>query len=125
MICGIGIDLVEIERIKAIYGQYGDRFLDRFFSSREKALISKRKSGKINMLAGRFAAREAVIKALGNRPGRQVFLREIEILNDESGQPYAVLAPDLANRLGQVKVHISITHENKYAAAVAVLSDEV
>ena len=124
MIHGIGIDLVEIERIRAIFNSYGDHFLDRFFSNREIIQMKKRNSGLINTLAGHFSAREAVIKALGNRAGRQIFLREIEILNDESGRPYVVLAPDLTEKIGNLTIHISVTHEKNYAAAVAVLSDE-
>ncbi len=109
MIKGIGIDLVEIDRFKNILGRWGDRFLKRVFSSRE----IERYRNSPSSLAGRFASKEAFLKALGIGFGK-VKLRDIEILEDSSGKP--IIYHPFA-----VKALVSITHTKNHAISVVIV----
>ncbi|MCH8980297.1 MAG: holo-ACP synthase [Armatimonadetes bacterium] len=111
MIIAVGIDIVEIARIeKAIRKQ---EFAEKLFSPDEL-----RDANEAAHVAGRWAAKEAIAKALP----MAIAWREVEILNHESGAPYARFSEKVDMKKGW-RVHISITHEKGYAAAVAVLED--
>lgn len=112
MIKGLGIDLVEIERIKKIAAR--DNFVARILSANEQKLYEQFSSEarQLEFLAGRFAAKEAYGKALGTGIGAVDF-KSIEILNDEQGKPYC------ANR--QDTVHVSISHSDHYAVAIVII----
>ncbi len=114
----IGIDIVEIERIAADIKRFGDRFIRRVLSEREFEQYNSR-SDKQFFLAGRFAAKEAVIKALGYFLTDRPSLNSLVIVNDKMGQPKLILPDDLAKILHGVNCLISISHEKKYATAVA------
>ena len=119
MIIGTGLDLVEVSRIrKAMQTQ---RFFTKNFSSREIEMFKARKDNA-EVVAGNFAAKEAVLKALGcgifDMP-----LIDIEVLRLESGQPYIELtgkAKQTAEQMGVSRIHISITHIAEHAAAQAI-----
>jgi|WP_141677934.1 holo-[acyl-carrier protein] synthase len=118
---GIGIDIIEIERIKdAILSK--DRFKDRFFTESEIAYCELHKSPWVHY-AGRFAAKEAIVKALGT--GFRGFKwQDIEIIKDELGKPKVRLhnqANNLAKELGITEIIISISHSRDYAVANAVV----
>ncbi len=78
----------------------------------------------LSAMAGKFAAKEAVMKALGVIFNKGVYLRDIEILNQPSGMPYVRLPKRLHEGLSGKQILISITHESSYAAAVAIVSGE-
>lgn len=113
-----GIDLIEIERIERLDASIRSRFLTRIFTPRELAVLE----GSNASLAGRFAAKEAVAKALGTGIG-PVSWQEIEILRGDAGEPMLTLhghAQEIADRLGIIVWSVSITHNRSQAAAVAV-----
>jgi holo-[acyl-carrier protein] synthase len=113
-----GVDLVEIERIQAVVERYGERFLKRVFTPRE--LEEARRSSA--SLAVRFAAKEAVSKALKTGIG-QIGWREIEVLKGEDGEPGLHLhgaASRRATQLGLVEWSVSLSHSRSQAVAVVV-----
>lgn len=114
MIVGIGLDLVEIDRMKEIIRSQ-PRFPNRILTEAEFELykdLSERR--KIEFLSGRFAAKEACSKAFGTGIGKELGFQDIEVLNDEKGKP--ILSVDLP-----FISFLSITHTEKYAAAQVVL----
>lgn len=115
----IGTDIVELERIKRSHARFGEQFLAQILSTREQELIKNTK-GFINFLAGRFAAKEAIYKALGTEIGFGVAWKEMEVLREASGKPYVELsgkAKARAEELGIHQIHISISHCKSYAIA--------
>ena len=112
-----GIDMIEVERFRSQKTEIRKRFIDRVYTEAEKAICRE----NFQHLAGRFAAKEAVSKALGCGIG-EVSWQEIEILSDELGAPVLILhgkAAEKAERLGLTTWSVSITHLKEYAAAVA------
>ena len=113
-----GIDLIEVERFRSQKPEIRQRFLARVYTDAELAYCGENDQH----LAGRFAAKEAVSKALGCGIG-EVSWQEIEILDDELGAPVLHLygkAAERAERMGLTDWSVSITHVKEYAAAVAV-----
>lgn len=123
MIKSIGLDLVETERLRKDVEKYGDRFLVKILGAQERTVYDQR-ADKDLFLAGRFAAKEAVVKALGAYLTDRPALTEIQILNDNSGQPILSLPESVQSRLHGARCMISITHEKKNAAAVAIFVEE-
>ena len=130
MILGIGIDLVDIFRINKILEKYPSQFAKRVLGKREfgtyekilfSGLRSKEKANRF--IAKRFAAKEAVSKAFGTGLRGQVSFKAIEVLNDKLGKPYVVLSPlkDKTTLPYFKKIHISLTDENNFAQAIAIL----
>lgn len=122
MIFGIGTDIVETERIAKALKRHGDRFVDFILTDRERE-VGKQRSEFIQFLAGRWAAKEAVAKALGCGLGAKCAWRDIEILHAPSGAPQAALSGCgrvTMDSLGIVRIHVSISHEHSCAAAFAV-----
>jgi len=121
MVIGIGIDVVEIQRIeKAIQTP---AFLARVFTEQEQAYCEKRGRQRAASYAARFAGKEAVLKALGTGFSGGTW-QDIEILSGKQGQPQVVLRghfAEVAKQLKVSKVHISLTHAQLYAAAQALL----
>ncbi len=124
-VLGVGVDLVEVDRIARALSRWGDRFVLRIFTESER-LRAGNGPNRVLRLAARFAAKEAVMKALGT--GRKgVGWREIEITNDPAGRPRVRLwgrAARVAKRRGIQEVHISLTHGRAYAVAFAVAEGE-
>ncbi len=113
-----GVDLIEIERVRRGLERYGARFADRFFTPREQAQCA----GRVASLAGRFAVKEAVGKALGTGIG-DVGWKDIEILSDERGRPHLTLhnaAEQLAAARGLSQWAISLSHTGTHAVGLAV-----
>jgi holo-[acyl-carrier protein] synthase len=119
LIRGTGIDIISVQRIRESIEQHGQRFLDRLFTAREQAYCQGRADPALHY-AGRFAAKEAIYKALSSLGG-PVPLIELEILNRENGQPYLELGLTLAKRWQSLPVTISISHCKEYATALAIL----
>lgn len=126
MIVGIGTDITSVKRIARVYEKYTERFVKRILTSKEIDSYNKRVN-KVHYLAKRFAAKEAVAKALGTGIKRGVFWRNIAVLNQISGAPFIVLYDEALTRykqLGAKSSHISISDEEEYAIAFVVLSSE-
>ena len=127
MIIGHGIDLVGVARIRRMIDDHGDRFLKRTYTEAEVAWARRRKKGFEETLAGRFAAKEAVMKVLGTGWREGVAFSGIEILNSPQGKPYVVLHGTTAERaasLGITAWHISLTHSEDLAIASAIAERE-
>jgi holo-[acyl-carrier protein] synthase len=123
MIVGTGIDLVEIERIEKTVLRYGERFLDRVYTSAEQAYC-KRKKRSAESFAARFAAKEAGAKALGTGISFGVSWLEIEVVREARGRPTLLFhgrAADIAARLGVIRAALSITHTADLAMASVIL----
>ncbi len=123
MICGIGIDLVENDRLARIIAKWGSKFLQRVFSDGEISYCEKHSQAAVNYGA-RFAAKESFVKALGVGLGRGVKLKEIEVVNDKQGKPDLVLRGEAKAQIEKrkiVKVHLSLTHTKSYASAIVLL----
>ncbi len=121
MVVGVGVDLVSIERIERAYRRRPQRFLRRIFSSAELSLLLPRRP-LFPAMAARFAAKEAVLKALGCGIGPVSWI-EIEIIAARGKQPRVQLsgrAARLAAEKGIARVVLSMTHEPPFAGAVAV-----
>jgi len=119
---GHGIDLVENDRIASILERHRDRFLERVLTARERAHAERFKH-PIPHLAGRFAAKEAVMKLLGTGWRGKVAWTDIDVRNDPAGMPEVVLSGECARiaaakRIGSI--FLSITHTDHYAAASAI-----
>jgi len=121
MIKGIGNDIISIERVKGVIDRQGQSFLDRTFSEREQSYCNKHNESTRNY-AGRFAAKESVAKALGTGFRDNVNFLDIEIINDEYGKPFVILSEQLKNSLGEITIHVSISHCKEFANAVAIIS---
>lgn len=125
MILGVGHDLIEIERILDILSKpRSERFLRRILTMAEYELFITRKATSAEFAAGRFAAKEAVVKALGCGIGHEVGFHDIEILPDCKGKPTCTLSGNARKQLeldNSVMIHISITHIRQIAAAYAVV----
>jgi holo-[acyl-carrier protein] synthase len=114
----VGVDLIEVARVKQGADRHGQRFYDRFFTAREQAQCK----GRATSLAGRFAVKEAVAKALGTGIG-DIRWVDIEIVCDKHGRPELVLhnqARVLADQLGLAEWAISISHTDSHAVGMAV-----
>jgi holo-[acyl-carrier protein] synthase len=122
VIAGIGVDIVEVQRIAAAVQRHGDRFLTRVFTPGEIAYCQGEEPHRSRRLAARFAAKEAVLKALGTglRGGRWT---EIEVVSDSLGKPTIRLSGALAAvaaHRGISRWHLSLSHSQAYAVAQVV-----
>lgn len=121
MIKGLGTDIIEIDRIEKVVSQYGQKFLDRLFTSHEQEYCKKYRN-PIQHYAGRFAAKEAISKALGSGISKELAWTDIEIINDEQGKPQVYLSPEVRSHFSDPTIHLSISHSKKYATAVAIIN---
>lgn len=123
MIVGVGIDAIEVERVRQTLERFGDRFLERVFTTAEVDYARSR--GQLaQRLAARFAVKEAAMKALGTGWKRGVRWTDIEVRNEPSGKPVLCFygkAAHFARALGVSRTHISLTHTQDQAMAVVIL----
>ena len=129
MILNTGVDLAEVERIQAAieHPKTGRRFRDRVFTKNEIAYCEKKQRGKYESYAGRFAAKEAVMKALGRGWGAKVRWLDIEIARARSGKPDIVLhdkTAKLAAEMGIRRWALSITHTKQHGMAYVIAQDD-
>ncbi|MBD3408579.1 MAG: holo-[acyl-carrier-protein] synthase [Ignavibacteriales bacterium] len=121
MILGVGVDIVEIPRIKESVERFGDRFLRRVFTEAELA-YAMGKAARYNHLAARFAAKEAVAKCLPKRSteGRMTW-KSVEVERDSDGKPSVRLAGAMSGFLrSDERIDLSLSHSRDYANAVAI-----
>ncbi|MEM1057873.1 MAG: holo-ACP synthase [Verrucomicrobiota bacterium] len=119
---GIGIDVVETDRIRRSLERFGDRFLGRIYLPGELAYCQSMKFPPLH-LAARFAAKEAISKAFGTGIGQTIGWKDLEIIKAQRGAPQVVLhggAREFADACGVTRVLCSLTHTEHYAAANAV-----
>ena len=117
-----GIDLVDCPRIEDMLKRHGERFINRVFTTAEQNYAEGKKD-KIEKLAGRFAAKEAILKLMGTGWRGKIAWTDIEIINNSSGQPEATLDGEvkkIADKLGIKHISVSITHTANFAIASAV-----
>jgi len=120
MIIGIGTDIIEIERIEKVINRTSS-FIEKSFTSNEIEYF-KTKGLKGNVIAGNFAAKEAISKAIGTG-FRGFALKDIEVLRDEFGKPVVKLSNKIHGLLnvGKFNIHVSISHSRENAIAYAVI----
>lgn len=114
----VGVDMIEIDRVRAVFQKHPERFLSRVFTPAEIAFCR----GRVTELAARFAAKEAVMKALGTG-ARSVAWRDIEVLPDRRGKPLVYLHGGAARRateIGLEAIDVSLSHLQSFAIAVVV-----
>ena len=117
-----GIDLVDCPRIEEMINRHGERFIDRVFTVAEQAYADKNKNS-VEKYAGRFAAKEAILKLMGTGWRGKIAWTDIEIINNNNGQPKVTLdgeVKSIADELGISQISISITHTANFAIASAV-----
>lgn len=119
MFNSLGSDIIEVERIEQNILRYGSRFLDRIFTPAEQNYCKKYKDASRHF-AGRFAAKEAIVKALGTGISSQVSWLDIEIMNDGHGKPIVELSQKAQEHFGHPKLSLTISHCKEYALAVAL-----
>ena len=119
VIFGLGIDIVSLKRIAETDLQ---KLIGRILTEREQGYLPELQLKRLETLAGRFAAKEAISKALGTGIGKRCSFLDIEVINDKSGVPQATLsskATQIINR--DFKIHLALSHEREYAVATAVI----
>ncbi len=120
-ILGIGIDIIQVSRIKRAI-ERNSNFLTKIYSEKE-IKFSERGVFRYEELAGRFAVKEAVLKALGTGWRQGIKFRDVVVLNEKSGAPYVVLenrAKEIADELGVKKIFVSISHTKELAIGLAI-----
>lgn len=123
MILGTGVDLAEVGRIREAIERYGDRFVRRIYTESEIAYV-ERKANRFERYAGRFAAKEAGMKAIGTGWKRGVRWQDFEVSNLPSGRPTLRLhgeAARIAEKLGVKTISLSITHTGELGMAQVIL----
>ena len=126
MILGTGIDIIEVERIRHSYTEFGEKFLKRILLPKEIEYCLSFKNPAPN-IAARFSAKEAISKAFGTGIGESVGWKDMEVGKRDSGQPFVILHEkglELLNRMGGLTIHLSLSHTLAYACAVAVIEGE-
>lgn len=123
MIKGIGIDTIELARIARVHAEYGEKFLARILTPFEREYVA-RYADPVPRIAGRFAVKEACMKALGTGWGAGVRWRDIDVRRHASGQPFIELsgrAHETFSALGASVIHCTITHGHDHAMAIVIL----
>lgn len=118
-VLGIGNDILEIERIRQSIEKQGQRFLDRLFTSKEQKYCLEQQDSAPRF-AGRFSAKEAIVKALGVGFGEHISWLDIEILANGKGQPEVSFSEKVNNHFNHPKILLSISHCKLYVTAVAI-----
>ena len=111
-----GIDIIEVQRIKNAIIELKDKFLNRVYTEKEIEYCEKKGINKYEHYAARFAAKEAIYKAISNKIKKTAEWRQIEILNDENGRPKAILKMDL-----DCFIDVSLSHVKDNAIATCIV----
>ena len=122
MIYGIGIDIIDIRRIKRVINKYGNRFKKKCFHEHE-IIKSEARFNSIESYAKRYAAKEACAKALGTGLARGVFWKDIEVRNNQYGKPYIILHNNAKKfiKKSNDKIVLSLTDEKDFAIANVII----
>jgi holo-[acyl-carrier protein] synthase len=122
MIVGLGVDIAEVERVKAAIERHGETFLRRIYTAQEREYCEQFRN-KFERYAGRFAAKEAAMKALGTGWRRGVRWADLEVVREQSGRPTMALSGEagkIAAELGVRRISLSITHTETQALAQVI-----
>lgn len=123
MIFGIGVDVLEAARIKKVYDRFGEHFVERLLMPGERAQMERTKR-KERFLAMRFAAKEAIVKAMGTGFAHGMWIRDVGVVQNQWGKPevvYSERGEKMRQRLGIGDGHVTLTDEAGLIVAVAVL----
>jgi holo-[acyl-carrier protein] synthase len=123
ILIGLGADIIEVERIRGVIDRHGDRFLDRILTSEEKAYCSSR-GAPHKHIAARFAAKEAVSKCFTTGIGAEFGWKSVSVYHGLRHEPLARLDAKgraLLEQVGATHVHLTLSHTETYAMAVAAL----
>ncbi len=123
MIFGIGVDILRADRVASVYARFGDKFVQRLLMPEELALFQRQKRPE-RFLAMRFAAKEAVVKAMGTGFANGMWIRDTGVVPNRFGRPEIVFSPRgerVCARLGIGPGHLSLTDEAGLVVAVAVM----
>ena len=123
MIFGIGVDVLEAARVKKLYDKYGDHFVERLLMPAEREQLGKTKRTE-RFLAMRFAAKEAIVKAMGTGFAHGIWIRDVGVVQNSWGRPevvYSARGEKVRRRLGIGGGHVTLTDEAGLIVAVAVL----
>ena len=124
-IIGLGTDIVGMARLHDALARHAEHFKKRIYTANELKIAAERNEDTA-FYAGRWAAKEAVSKALGCGMGEHCSFTDVEILNDACGAPQVTLSGAAARRLsalGGINIHISVSHERDYAVATVIITD--
>lgn len=116
---GLGNDIIEVDRIRQAIDRHGSPIIEKIFTVKERDYCLKY-SNPPERFAGRFAAKEAVSKALGTGIGNHISWHDIEIINDKNGKPILILSDNIKIKFKNPKIVISLSHTSTYATAVAI-----
>ena len=120
---GIGVDVVDVKRMKGVLEKQKEYFLNKVFSDMEVTYCKTRSKPYIHF-AARFAAKEAVAKAMRTGWSGAFHWRDIEVVNDQSGAPHILLSRNVAEALVQCNVHLSLSHSDNTVVAFVVLESK-
>ena len=123
MIFGIGVDVLEAARIKKVFDKFGDHFVDRLLLPKEREQLAKTRR-KERFLAMRFAAKEAIVKAMGTGFAHGMWIRDVGVVQNAWGRPevvYSARGEKMRRKLGIGGRHITLTDDKGLVVAVAVL----
>jgi len=124
VIKGLGTDIVEVKRIARALERHKQIFLDKIYTQKEQSYCT-RFSDATPHFAGRFAAKEACAKALGTGIGQEVSWLDLEIINNEKGQPEVILSPYARTIFPGIVFFLSISHSENYASATAIATHKI
>jgi holo-[acyl-carrier protein] synthase len=123
MVKGIGVDIIEIARVRQSIESLGDRFLDKVFTSREREYCSS-KQNSFQHFAARFAAKEAVSKAMSTGWAGEFRWKDVEVMNDPSGQPRITLSGPLKELLVRARILVTLSHSESHVVAMVLIEEE-
>lgn len=121
MICGLGIDIIEINRIRNVIEKHGENFINKTFTQLEQEYCKKYRD-PVPRYAARFSAKEAFVKAFGSGFNSELTFLDIEIYNNDFGKPFINLSPKIKNSIIGNSIDLSMSHCKNYATAVVIIS---
>ncbi len=116
-----GTDIVSVSRIKKSIEELGEKFVKRIYTDEEISYCESRRMCKYESYAARFAAKEAVYKAISPTKDQKGVFTEVEVLNEETGKPYIILHGELKKVLENKNIEVSLSHEKEFAVAMVVI----
>ncbi|HEY9166286.1 MAG TPA: holo-ACP synthase [Candidatus Kryptonia bacterium] len=120
MVEGLGVDIVEVSRIRKSIKEYGESFTGKVYTPAEVKYCSE-KPNPFQHYAARFAAKEAFSKATGNGWNNEFAWHEVEVINEKSGKPTLCLSGNSLKNLGKRRVFLSLSHSGDYVVAVVLI----
>ena len=123
-ICGTGVDIIEISRFKNLIKKHGDRFINRVFTKNEIHYCQKKSDNGAASYSARFAAKEALFKAIGTGLRDGLSWKDIETINNKLGNPYFNFYGKTAKIIEKRKVHLTISHSQENSVAFVIIEGE-